>query len=126
MPTVTNGLQYHDDGESTLGPDIAAWSLGCPAEFNIRMKYKYYSGFTTKGSYDPSLPVVPGCFAPEKRHELNGLKDKMSSEALTAKAKKLLKGCQRQPPDIIKMKLRHGDFVSMHGSPMQLYYEVCV
>jgi len=122
---LTNALQYHDDGEKSLGPNIAAWSLGCPAMMNVRMKFKYYSGFSKdRKKYRTDLPILPGCFKPEVRRELNLMRG-LTEKALTKKAKELLKGVPSSPPAILKMKLRHGDFMSMHGADMQLYYEVC-
>ena len=100
----------------------------------MRMKFIYYTGFRRfrkdkngkEGKrYDPKLPIVPGCYAPEKRQELNRLANTLTSEELNAKAKVLLKGHKSSPPVIIKMMLRHGDLMSMHGALMQLYYEVC-
>ena len=123
---VADTPQFHDDGESTLGPHIAAWSLGCPAWMNIRMKSKFYSGFKKDRTYDPSLPIIPGCFKADVRQKLNDKKDTMDSKKLTSLAKTLLKGCPTKPPIILRMRLRHGDFMSMHGASMQKYYEVSV
>ena len=123
---VADTSQFHDDGESTLGPHIAAWSLGCPAFMNIRMKAKFYSGFKKDRTYDPNLPIIPGCFKADMRQKLNDKKDSMDNKKLTTLAKTLLKGCPTNPPVILKMKLRHGDFMSMHGASMQKYYEVSV
>ncbi|KAL1296645.1 hypothetical protein AAFC00_000128 [Neodothiora populina] len=41
-------IKYHDDGESGLGPTVATYSLGAPAEMKFRMKRKYYCGITMK------------------------------------------------------------------------------
>ena len=91
----------------------------------FRMKFKYFSGFSKDRSrYDPDLPIVPGCFKPDVRRKLNDLKGKISKEALNVKARELLKGCPFNAPVMITMQLRHGDFISMHGSLMQQYYEV--
>ena len=42
-------MNYHDDGETDLGPTIATVSLGGPATMTIRMKQKYLTGFSKKG-----------------------------------------------------------------------------
>ena len=62
-----NIMQYHDNGESTLGPTDASWSLGYPALMTVRMKMKYYSGFEDKNrtKYDPSLPISQWCHRKE-------------------------------------------------------------
>ena len=119
-------VQYHDDGETTLGPTVMSLSLGCPALMNWRMKFKYYSGFVNRNRerYDPTIAILPGCFRAEKRAELNAMASTLTSPELTKKAKELLKGCPLTPPVVLKMKLRHGDIVGMHGVDLQKYYEV--
>ena len=124
---ANHSSQYHDDGEKTLGPDVVAWSLGGPADMHFRMKIKYFSGFTSERKhYHPEFPILPGCFKPEVRQHLNSLATTMTEEELTARARKDLSGCPIKAPDFLVMKLRHGDFMSMHGAPMQMYYEVSV
>lgn len=90
------------------------------------MKSKYFSGFVnkTRNRYDPTIPILPGCFKPEKREELNAMASTMTPDELTRKAKELLKGCPLSPPVVLKMKLRHGDIMGMHGVDLQKYYEV--
>ena len=90
------------------------------------MKFKYYSGFVNRNRerYDPSIPILPGCFRFEKRIELNAMVGTMTPTELTQKAKELLKGCPLSPPVVLKMKLRHGDIMGMHGVDLQRYYEV--
>ena len=119
-------VQYHDDGETTLGPTVMSLSLGCPALMSWRMKFNYYSGFVNRNRerYDPTIPILPGCFRAEKRAELNAMACTLISTELTKKAKELLKGCPLTPPVVLKMKLRHGDIVGMHGVDLQKYYEV--
>lgn len=119
-------VQYHDDGETTLGPTVMSLSLGCPALMSWRMKHKYYSGFVnrTRDRYDPTIPILPGCFRPSERAELNAMASTMTTSELTKKAKELLKGCPLSPPVVLKMKLRHGDIMGMHGVDLQKYYEV--
>lgn len=38
---LTTGLQYHDDGEDTLGPTVATLSLGSSARMLFAEKTKY-------------------------------------------------------------------------------------
>ncbi|ESZ95165.1 hypothetical protein SBOR_4465 [Sclerotinia borealis F-4128] len=42
-------IDYHDDGEDTLGPTIGTWSLGCNAIMKIRPKAKSPVGGVMKG-----------------------------------------------------------------------------
>ena len=72
----------------------------------------------------PRFQLVPGCFKPEIREELNAMASTMTTPELTNKAKELLKGCPMAPPVVLKMKLRHGDIMGMHGVDLQKYYEV--
>ena len=90
------------------------------------MKYKYFSGFANRNHdrYHPTIPILPGCFRPEKRRELNAMASTMTPIELTKQAKELLKGCPLSPPVVLKMKLRHGDIMGMHGVDLQKYYEV--
>lgn len=41
-------IKYHDDGETGLGPTVATFSLGAPAEMRFRLKKKYWSGIVMK------------------------------------------------------------------------------
>ena len=50
----------------------------------------------------------------------------MSPKDLSASAREELKKCPRHGPDFLVMKLRHGDFISMHGAAMQDYHEVSI
>lgn len=119
-------VQFHDDGETVLGPTVMSLSLGCPALMSWRMKYQYFSGFVNKNRdrYHPTIPILPGCFRPEKRRELNGMASTMTPTELTQKAKELLKECPLSPPVVLKMKLRHGDIMGMHGVDLQKYHEI--
>ncbi|KAL2859081.1 hypothetical protein BJX68DRAFT_262593 [Aspergillus pseudodeflectus] len=123
-------INYHDDGEDTLGPTIASLSLGAMAHKSLRMKYKYYNGFT-KGSrklvrHDP---VLEGCPNREWRLEL---KQKLDNEELTwaayeaawwAKYRETKGSPARDAPPCIKTQLHHGDLVVMHGDGVQKFYE---
>lgn len=93
----------------------------------FRMKWKYYSGFNKeRKTYHPDFPVLPGCFKPEERLKLNSIAKTISREEVSIRAREMLKGCPSKAPVFLEMKLRHGDFMSMHGAQMQVYYEVSV
>lgn len=91
-----------------------------------RLKKKFYTGFTNKDRtiYDPTIPIVEGCYNAELRREINAKASIMDKAALTEHAKKTLSGCRGDPPVVLTMKLRHGDFMVMHGAEMQKYFEV--
>ncbi|KAL4973844.1 hypothetical protein BDW66DRAFT_168322 [Aspergillus desertorum] len=124
-------IGYHDDGESSLGPTIATLSLGSPATMAVRMKYKYYHGFTKAGKEKCALltddPILPQC---ENYFNRQNLKEQLLNGVLTEEKYKKAwfesfaenKG-QNVPPDMVKMKLSHGDMVVMHGEGVQKYYE---
>lgn len=124
-----NPGQYHDDGESSLGPTIATLSLGAKATMLIRMKYKYFNGFSKAKRILDDDPVLPGCQQELQRREL---KEKLSSGEITWKdyerrrreSSKKCKNSEAHP--FIKMELHHGDLVVMHGENLQKFYEVCL
>ena len=95
---------------------------------HFRMKEKYFTGFTgdKRQNYHPEFPLLPGCGMLKERQELNDLAGTITPEDLSARAREKLKKCPRHARDFLVMKLRHGDFISMHGAPMQLYYEVSI
>jgi hypothetical protein len=119
--------QYHDDGESSLGPTIATLSLGAKATMLIRMKYKYYNGFSKAKKMLDDDPVLEGCQLEEHRREL---KDKLDSGMITRQVyerrrQEASKKCRGgEAPPFIKMELHHGDLVVMHGEKLQKYFEV--
>ncbi|KAL4911104.1 hypothetical protein BDW74DRAFT_184618 [Aspergillus multicolor] len=144
-------IGYHDDGESTLGPTITTLSLGSPATMSVRMKYKFYHGLTKtsmkkkKGEGEQEGdeqkeketvalladdPVLPLC---ENYANRKALKERLDSGSISEEGYKKAwwesfeqnKG-QDRPPDLFKIKLRHGDFVVMHGEGVQKYYEHAV
>lgn len=126
---MLTSLQWHDDGEDTLGPTIATMSLGCSARMLIRMKSTYYWGRSKKGVIVADDPVLPGCYNYEKRLNLKSLKGKVSQQEykkLEAEAyhfeKKKGKGLDAEP--CITMTVKHGDIIVMNGAALQKYYEV--
>ena len=117
--------QYHNDGESTVGPTVVSLSLGGDSDFNFRMKAKYYTGFPKgeKKSYNANLPLTPGCYLPEQRRRLNELAQTMDKAQLTIEAQKSLNGAKKNPPELLKLKVRHGDIIVQHGTELQFRYE---
>lgn len=123
-------LQYHDDGEDSLGPTIATFSLGSSSTMTLRMKYKYHHGYTRTKKYLEDDPVLPGC---KFEHERGELKEAFKNGTISEKVyherrASLLKiGDTKggEAPPVIKLDLYHGDFVVMHGENLQKYYEVC-
>ena len=89
------------------------------------MKAKYYTGFSKgeKRSYNPNLPITSGCYLPEQRHRLNKLAQTMDKAQLTVKAQKVLAGAKKNPPELLKLKVRHGDIIVQHGTELQVRYE---
>lgn len=130
-----NKIGFHDDGETGLGPTVATLSVGCVAEMRIKMQEKYYKGYTNAGSVD-SLPPIPGGINyPERKeayNELKKLKESGNQAAYTAKRRSLPKELgldkakQKSAPEVLKLKLYHGDVVVMHGDLLQSYYLHCV
>ncbi|ODM15422.1 hypothetical protein SI65_09025 [Aspergillus cristatus] len=120
-------IGYHDDGESSLGPTIATLSLGAAATMYIRMKYKYYHGFSKARKLLDDDPVLQGCrFESERRT----LKEQFKTGEITKDAYDALRrevlfkhGRNGEASPIIKMVLNHGDLVVMHGEKLQKYYE---
>ena len=76
----------------------------------FRLKAKYYTGFSKNKSYHAEYPVLPTCYKPEVREELNRMAKRMNSEELTIKAKVLLKGYPTNCPVLLDLKLRKRNF----------------
>ncbi|KAK5656211.1 hypothetical protein OQA88_4972 [Cercophora sp. LCS_1] len=84
-----DAIGYHDDGESELGPTVAALSLGSPSIMKFRPKRKFLQ-YTDLGLAPPS----PG---PKGRYQ-----------------------------DVLKVPMKHGDIMVMHGTAIHRYYEHAV
>ena len=94
----------------------------------IRMKEKYYRGFSALRIPTKGDPVLPGCHMYEERAALaeryrDGEIDKDEHDSQLLKTVPRANG---NPPTTIEMQLHHGDLVVMHGENLQKYYEVCV
>ncbi|KAG2415898.1 hypothetical protein HFD88_007090 [Aspergillus terreus] len=119
-------IGYHDDGESSLGPTIATLSLGAKSTMLIRMKHKYYHGFSKAKKLLDVDPVLPGCHMHSERKEFRDrLQNHEINQAQYDKLRwsMLKKARNAEAPPIIKMELNHGDLVVMHGEGLQKYYE---
>ena len=95
------------------------------------MKENYYHPKMMRdvSKYNPAEPVLEGSKLWEARRALNEQFGSLSSELFDKKKAKLyaqwgeLKG-GRKSPMLLSLKLKHGDFMVMHGADIQKYYEV--
>ncbi|OJJ48222.1 hypothetical protein ASPZODRAFT_140536 [Penicilliopsis zonata CBS 506.65] len=133
-------IGYHDDGESALGPTIATLSLGARSTMSIRMKYKYYHGYSRAKKLLTDDPVLAGCRGEESRRTLRaqmaagqlepGQYDEQRRQLLLQT--KASTGCRRavsrtsEAPVCVRLAVHHGDLVVMHGEKLQQYYEHAV
>ena len=123
---MSNNLQYHDDGEEDLGPDVASLSLGGAATMQFRMKAKHWQpkGLTPE-TYNPELPVLPGSQAWKQRTKANDLyKAGRVAEYEAAKEEIFTEKRKKNASVVLSLELRHGDMVVMHGDKIQEIYEV--
>ncbi|CAG7969934.1 unnamed protein product [Penicillium salamii] len=124
-------IGFHDDGESSLGPTIATFSLGAKATMSIRMKYKYFNGTTRRaggaaGTLLQDDPVLKDCISEGERRKLKHDLEAgvITRESYDLSRRALLKDHKgREATTAIKMELNHGDLVVMHGENLQKYYE---
>lgn len=94
----------------------------------IRMKYKYYQGFSKAKKLLDDDPVLEGCKFEDQRRTL---KEQLMTGEITKETYDILRGNvlfkhgrNGEAPPKIKMELNHGDLVVMHGENLQKYYEV--
>lgn len=121
-------IQYHDDGESSLGPTIATLSLGGKATMSIRMKDKYYNGCTAAKKLVADDPILPGCakFDEKKALEQEFQSGQIDKAEYDQQRAAIVSGVKRREcPAMCVMELNHGDLVVMHGAQLQKYFEVC-
>ncbi|USW52871.1 Putative alpha-ketoglutarate-dependent dioxygenase AlkB, DNA oxidative demethylase ALKBH2 [Septoria linicola] len=127
-------VEYHDDGESGLGPRIASMSLGSKAKMMLRMKGKHHVGCSKTGVFVVEKPVPGGIGGKEmyeKRiaawEELQELKD--DKRAYEKRRKELPKEIgifekrTKKAEDLVTITLNHGDIVLMEGYEIQQYLE---
>ena len=128
-------IEYHDDGESGLGPRIATMSLGGRAKMHLRMKAKHYVGCSKTGILTEERPV-PGSIDGEdmynkrlaKWEELQALK--VSDPAAYSKRRKelpkelgIFEKKMKKADDLVTVTLSHGDIIIMDGYDIQKYLE---
>lgn len=128
-----NGMNYHDDGEDGLGQTVVSLSLGGEATMTYRMKAEYYAPKELLekniAKYDPTGKVIVGSKHWAERVALNDSYGKVDDDEWEAAKKQLFtdykkaKGT-RSPPQVLSIVLKHGDYLVMHGSDIQKYYEV--
>lgn len=123
--------QYHDDGEESLGPTVATLSLGTKAVMSIRMKDKYFNGFTSKQTANirplDNDPFLPGCARYTEKIELRRRLQagEITQATYEFELKELLRTIsKKEASPCIVMELQHGDLAVMHGESLQKYYEV--
>ncbi|SMY22342.1 unnamed protein product [Zymoseptoria tritici ST99CH_1A5] len=138
-------IDYHDDGESGLGPRIATLSLGGKARMNLRMKQKHHLGCSKQGLFTEDRPVPGGAGTTidgvkvsseelfDRRlaawEELQPLRttDKAAYKRRRAEIVKELGLRYPKRPnfakDMVNITLNHGDIVLMEGYEIQQYLE---
>ncbi|KAI5291354.1 hypothetical protein KEM54_005207 [Ascosphaera aggregata] len=122
-------MNYHDDGESSLGPTITTLSLGSKAEMTLRMKKSYWKPAQRSQFNHRKEVIIPGCGQYAKRSQLRQRFDanEISLQQYTNQRQKLLSSINsNECPVLVRMELNHGDMVVMHGSRLQTFYEHAV
>ena len=120
-------MNYHDDGESTVGNTIVSLSLGYPAVMSFKMKDKIYNlhGLNAD-NYDPSVSVVRGSKSWHEREELNALWDKLTEKQRKSRLNKIFRAIERDRkpcPVLFEATLKFGDMMVMHGEHFQKIYD---
>ena len=120
-------MNYHDDGEATVGNTIVSLSLGHPAIMSFKMKDKIYNLHELNAdNYDPSVPVIRGSRLWQEREELNAAWDKMTERMKTIRLNKILRAIERDrkpSPVLFEATLKFGDMMVMHGEHFQKIYD---
>jgi len=117
-------MQYHDDGETGLGPTITTLSLGGDAVMKLRMRQQDYYGIAKRGRYLDAEPV-PLSHLYEKRkaawEELEKLGKNTPARAARLEQLPNELGLQsgKNRSEVLRMHLSHGDIIMMHGEKLQ-------
>jgi len=94
----------------------------------IRMKSSHYHGVSRTGAYVDKYPPTKGCINYEQRllkhEEMERSDPKIRSSLCKEIVKDLGLSRKRASPIWLSMRLNHGDIVLMHGTKIQIYYEV--
>ena len=145
MPALADPLQYHDDGEGELDELVgtSTWSLGDAGEMSFRIKKRLLCEmtfvirkpsrippFVAEATYDPTAEVVMGSDFWEERIAVNSLYHPLTMGRYKAEKARLFREMNSAKPkrglaaSCLKLHLRHGDFVVMHGANIHAFYEV--
>ncbi|CAK1364327.1 unnamed protein product [Cercospora beticola] len=128
-------VEYHDDGETGLGPRIASMSLGSKAKMMLRMKAKHFVGCSKTGILTPEKPVPVSIGGREmylKRlaawEEIQELRtsDKRTYETRRKELPHelgIFAKRTKKAEDLVTLTLNHGDIVLMEGYEIQSYLE---
>lgn len=98
----------------------------------FRMKPKYWQATRlTADNYDPNASVLPGCHAWRMRIAANDLyqagrtaKYEAAKQALFQFLNNSSETRKKSGPVILKLNLKHGDMVVMHGREIQEKFDV--
>ena len=97
---------------------------------SFRIKKRFAHPILSEKYYDPDQEVVMGSDFWEDRVKLNALHNPDTMDEFKAEKARLFKKmgdeakAKRLAPWCLKLQLRHGDFVIMHGANVHTYYEV--
>nr|POF06930.1 hypothetical protein CFP56_31554 [Quercus suber] len=132
-------LEYHDDGETGLGPTIGTLSLGGKSTMSLRLKSKYFVGCSKQGVLTTERPL-PSCLGGDAMYQrrvaawesLQALRTSGDDEN-AREHQRLLKTLpktlgvyekrNKKADDSIVIPLGHGDIVIMHGYEIQKFLE---
>ncbi|KAF7197896.1 hypothetical protein HII31_00768 [Pseudocercospora fuligena] len=131
-------IEYHDDGESGLGPRISTLSLGGKAKMHLRMKQKHYVGCSKSGILNTERPV-PGSIEGQAMYQerLAAWQELQTFDLSTKHGKATYERRRKEIPkelglyekrtkkagDLVTITLNHGDIVLMEGYEIQQYLE---
>ncbi|GIZ45656.1 hypothetical protein CKM354_000881300 [Cercospora kikuchii] len=129
-------VEYHDDGETGLGPRIASMSLGSKAKMMLRMKAKHFVGCSKTGILTPEKPV-PGSIGGREMYLKRLAAWEEAQELLASGNKRAYETRRKELPhelgifakrtkkaeDLVTLTLNHGDIVLMEGYEIQSYLE---
>ena len=123
-------MNYHDDGESTVGNTIVSLSLGHAATMSFKMKDKIYNLHgLTKQNYDHTVPVIRGSKFWKEREGLNAEWVKLTNQAKSGRLNAIFKALEmdrKASPVLFEATLKFGDMMVMHGEAFQKIYDHAV
>ena len=97
---------------------------------SFRIKKRYAHPYLSEAFYDPTQEVVMGSDFWEDRIKLHALHNPATMDQYKAEKARIFemmrtnKKRNSQPPWCLRLHLRHGDFVVMHGANIHTSYEV--